>query len=443
MTKRVAIGLMWIGILSTACSPSAPSQETPQPSSTSGEEEADESPSQKLVQEKSGATAQEPSEVARDRRLLHADRVEGERVTVFHHANGSGSLKDCGCSTKPLGGLARRAQWLEGRKGKTGSTLLFDAGDSLTDGSPEELPGGSKHQAVQARAKLILQTYSIMNYTAYVPGDRDLLLGAPLLQMLAKEVDVPFLAANVKNTDGNSIFRRDTPVVEVSGARIALVGLVSNSTPNQEKLSAMGIHVSDPFSTLKTLLGGLEERADQVWVIGHLKNGEAEILLEEFPQVSLVLGGQDITRQERLSWVDGNATAQGGEKGKTLFMTTLVITDPKARYYDPTLEQALRSKLGVLETKIKERSATLAEGMKENEAGGSTNVDWLKKNVVKLKTEVATLKMDLEAASKGEDEAVNTVVFDPIDLTANLPESDRVATGVADLLLAYPLLKEK
>ena len=81
--------------------------------------------------------------------------------------------------------------------------------------------------------------------------------------------------------------------------------------------------------------------------------------------------------------------------------------------------------------------------MKENEAGGNTNVDWLKKNVVKLKTKAATLKMDLDAAAKAEGEEVNTVVFDPVDLTADLPESGRVATGVAKLLQAYPLLREK
>ena len=124
-------------------------------------------------------------------------------------------------------------------------------------------------------------------------------------------------------------------------------------------------------------------------------------------------------------------------------MTSLVMTDPMAAYHDPTLAQALRSELAVLETKIKERSATLQEGLRANEAGGNTNVDWLQKNVVKLKTKAATLTMELGDAVKKEGEAVSTVVFDRIDLPTSLPESERFSNDISDLLQTYPALKEK
>ena len=170
-----------------------------------------------------------------------------ETVTIVHHANGGGSLEDCGCSTKPLGGLAKSS--VASRRGKLGTFFLFDAG--FPDGRKPGRPGGAKHEAVAARAKLLIKAYSDLGYSAYVPGDRDLLLGLPFLQQLAADASFPFLAANVLTEEGKLAFRTDVPVLNVKGARVALIGLISNTTPNALALRTAGFKIEDPYTTLK------------------------------------------------------------------------------------------------------------------------------------------------------------------------------------------------
>ena len=59
---------------------------------------------------------------------LHVDQLlpaKGTLIGVFHSANGAGSLKDCGCNLKPLGGLARRAEWLKTHDGRWGKRFSW------------------------------------------------------------------------------------------------------------------------------------------------------------------------------------------------------------------------------------------------------------------------------------------------------------------------------
>ena len=374
---------------------------------------------------------------------LHRDAMAGEAsFTVIHQANGAGALEDCGCNMNPLGGLARRAKWLQDQGPLLGDTLLLDGGDLFSDGNVLDMKGNAEHAMVLDRGHVIVDAYNQMGYRAMALGDRDLLLGLEALKKLESTSDFPFLGANIRDKNNNSPFPSSV-TVKAGTQKVAIIGLVSATTPNQKKIIEAGeLVVLDPFETLRTEIAAMKTQADYVWVLGHMKGGEAEIILEEVPEVTLVLGGQDIISTDQLTWIDGAATTQGGEKGKKMGITTMVFSTPGARFEDPSRNTRISSKIGQLEAKVEARSQALKKALTQDEKGAS-NIDWLKKNLVKLRTELQGLKMELEDMSASAGKATNPMVFDRIELHRSLPGDATIEKEVNALKERFPGLAKQ
>lgn len=371
-------------------------------------------------------------------------KKDGFRLGVLHTSNVAGELEDCGCNINPLGGLARRVHWVQTHRHLWDEVLLLDTGDLFTDGNILDAPGGADHEQVSARGALLVDAYNQMGCNGIALGDRDLLLGAKALKEMAARAKFPFLALNVTHTKtGLPLFENTVPIVEFDGKKFALYGLVSNKTPNSSRIEERGeFLVSDPYAALKKALDENQSKADLSIVMGHLRAGEAEVIAETFPRVTLVVGGQDIQSPDRLTWLDKTAMSQGGEKGKKIFATTLGLRNSAPLFFDPTKARYETSRIATLESKIKERSASLAEA-KNDDTGEAANLGWLQKNIVKLKTELQTLQLDRLVLPEDAEETWNQMVFDAIELKTSLPEDTEVVKAVESLKKKHPGLLKK
>jgi len=377
---------------------------------------------------------------------LHVDQLkpaEGSLIGVFHSTNGAGALKDCGCNLNPLGGIARRAAWLANHRKGWAHQVLLDGGDLFTDGNPLDLPEGANHQMVLKRGAFLVEAYNQMGYSAFTVGDRDLLLGVKALQTLSSNAKFPFMALNVTPKNGPDFFGKEPHLITLEGVKIALIGVVSASTSNQGAFNQGGEwDVKDPFPVVRDTIKEWKDKADLFWVLGHLKEGEAEILLEEIPEVQAVFGGQDIRSPAQLTWIENRICAQGGEKGKKLYITSIDLLSPESPLNDPTRLTSLRSKSNSLTQKLEERTSALAAATKEEPQG--SNIQWLKKNVVKLRTELQQINMEIdEAKETPADAKTNRVVFDIIELRKDLPEENLLKDAVDKLEEKYPSLKKE
>ena len=120
----------------------------------------------------------------------------------------------------------------------------------------------------------------------------------------------------------------------------------------------------------------------------------------------------------------------------------MVFSSPGARFEDPSRNTRISSQIAQLESKVEARSQALKKALAEGEKGTS-NTDWLKKNLVKLRTELQGLKMELEDLSASGEKAKNPMVFDRVELHQTLPEDESISKEVAALKERFPGLAKQ
>jgi len=117
-------------------------------------------------------------------------------------------------------GWARLASAVRAEKAKGGATLLVDAGNAL-QGSPLAYIQNKMHPGAP---NAIIEIMNGLGYGAMVPGGRDFDFGTPALKSAAAQAGFPFVAANLLDSAGNTLFAPYAKVT-LDGVSIALLGL--------------------------------------------------------------------------------------------------------------------------------------------------------------------------------------------------------------------------
>ncbi len=219
-------------------------------------------------------------------------------VHLVVSGNTSGFLVPCGCASKQLGGLPRRATALralpeEGR-------LYLDAGGITARASEYD----------RLKAEFLWEGMKAMGLSAANLGGREIALGRETLE---RRTDLPFVSANVVGAfDG----RPPAPPVRrflAAGARVGVTGVCSESHP-----AGADLKVLDPVESLRGLLAELRGSCDLVVLLVDAGEEEVNALVEAFPELDAVLtAGQSQPIAPRM--VHGRTLLAGaGVKGKFL-----------------------------------------------------------------------------------------------------------------------------
>ena len=141
----------------------------------------------------------------------------GKQITLLYSSNGDGDYEQCGCPVHPLGGVTRRATVIDRARADADAALVLDAGDLFLP-RPRKRRGGKRPDSgeIERRARLLAAAYGRIGTTAMLPGERDLVLGLPLLRRLAKQQHLPLLASNLYGRDGKRLFDADK-IVDAAG----------------------------------------------------------------------------------------------------------------------------------------------------------------------------------------------------------------------------------
>src|SRR6476620_10581535 len=112
----------------------------------------------------------------------------GAAIALLYSSNLGGDYEQCGCPVHPLGGVARRATVIDRARAEADAVLVLDAGDLFLP-QRGDFANGKRPDAgeVERRAHLLAGAYGRTGTTAFLPGERDLVLGLPLLRRLAKQ----------------------------------------------------------------------------------------------------------------------------------------------------------------------------------------------------------------------------------------------------------------
>lgn len=216
-----------------------------------------------------------------------------------------------------LGGLARRATFIEELRRARKGVILVDTGDLFYSRPPAQTPNAPKMGDL--KAALYMKTYNLMGYDAFTPGELDFSFGlAPIVKM-SKQANFPFLAANLVDTkSGKPVFKAYT-IKEVQGVKIGLLGLISNRYPlggppaEKEKF-----HLADPIETAKKLVPGLRKRCQVIAVLGHLETDEQEMLAKAVPEIFFILSGHVPNYQLNPVRANNSQIFNAGSRGEHL-----------------------------------------------------------------------------------------------------------------------------
>lgn len=219
-----------------------------------------------------------------------------------------------------IGGAARRATLVQQLRRSFGTTWLVDAGDYM-DGTAF---------SIEFRGQADVATMNAMGYTIATHGNHELNNSRAQWLELARMARFPVVCANIVDANTQQPLLKPYEILTVEGARIAVFGLVTESTRGYPA-TREGVAILDAIPVARRLVPELRRQADVVVLISHLGIEVDELLAREVPGIDVIIGGHSHTRLAQPTFVpsgglvslfqkNGTVIAQafqwGGELGK-------------------------------------------------------------------------------------------------------------------------------
>lgn len=218
------------------------------------------------------------------------------KVAVLYQSNRMGELEPCTCSSKPFGGLDREANAVEAIRKEYSVVLYADAGNMLAPLAADKRLAHFRH-----KAEVVAGLLNGMKLDVFSPGKTDLSLGLEFLKGIQKKTDFQWVSSNLKGKDGKLIYAPFV-VLQRGGVKFAVLGI----TP-VKGAESVGLKADKPEDALAQWVPKARESADVVVLLSQLNIDENEVLVEAFPDIRLVIGGDPAYQGDFPIWVKGNA----------------------------------------------------------------------------------------------------------------------------------------
>ena len=123
-------------------------------------------------------------------------------------------------------GMARLYTYIQQVRAENPNTFLVDAGDDI-QGTIMTDDLYSKDTASHPVAAAL----NYMDYDAWTLGNHEFNFGVDTLKSILEQVDMPVLAANIKNADGSYFTGAGYTIVERGGVKVAIIGVTTPNIP--------------------------------------------------------------------------------------------------------------------------------------------------------------------------------------------------------------------
>ena len=253
-----------------------------------------------------------------------------------------------------LGGLARRATLLKNLQNQGDPILAVDSGDLFFDQTTDQ----ADVKKVLTKARLIAQTYRQMGIVAVNVGDRDLSQGVDFLKQEAAQ-GLPLISANLVGAVQRTPIFPSYVIREVSGVRIAFVGLLRSPLPPAIEKSLEGkAVVEDPMEAARKVVAELKGKADLILLLSDLGWDQDIKIAKDIAGIPFILGGHE-GRAITGPFQQGETfIVQSYQKGMYAGVLTLPLEKPGSLFQDEGRINRIQEELNELDRRSRDlRSA--------------------------------------------------------------------------------------
>jgi len=341
-----------------------------------------------------------------------------QKIYLFFTNDLEGEIDLCGCPSRRMGGISRRAKYIERFAQMQEPVLQVDAGDGFLPerGIPAPVSASEKEFALvlaRAAARLKVDAVNV--------GALDLLGGVDFLQQLQEKAQeygkLNLISSNLAASAGLKPLFETDKVVERNRVKFGIFGL-SRSRP----LVSESILMQDPKAAAAAKARQLREEKKVDLVVGLFNLGleESKKICEQVPGIDIVVVSslaQYLTRPE----LAGNCLlVQAGPGGKYLGQLEIMYQRGRKRGAgNPAEAKKLQDEIARLNTELDQ-----LRGRMHDQPG-------LQEKYLALTSQRDKLRSDLEKMSLGFD---YNYLLVPLDLT--LPVDVKIQGWVMDALKA-------
>jgi len=331
-------------------------------------------------------------------------------VSMVSTSNVFAEYYDCGCPNNPLGGVARKAHFINTMmKGK--DPIIFDAGNMLFDSdvvNPDKLSLKNK----QYKAENLVKTMELLDHDVINVGSNDFKGGVDFLKNIASRTTIKFISANLYDKNGKLLFD-PYHIISSKGLNFGIIGL-SEATRNSSVVN------KDFVSEGNKNIDQIVDSVDILVLLIDISDENSIDLAKAFPRADYIFlsGVKYRTESKTVQEQDGPLIYAGGIQGKHLSIVDLSLTDPKSAINDasPSFYRMLVIKERLDKYQRKDPSKTLKQ-IYANQPG-------MLELIGNYVTEFNEIKDSLQ---EGYD---NRNLFSSIPMYKSMPEDKKVATFV-------------
>ncbi|MEX0942599.1 MAG: bifunctional UDP-sugar hydrolase/5'-nucleotidase [Pseudomonadales bacterium] len=206
-----------------------------------------------------------------------------ERSLVLIHTNDfHGHIKQ----ENEYAGAARIAALVKQTRANRDGVLVLDAGDAIS-GTPV---------STMFKGAPIFEVLNMVGYDAGAIGNHEFDHGYERIEKFREIADYPLLSANAFAPGGNLIADSPALIQEVNGITIAIIGLITDYTPNMiTPTGNEGISFGPPLYSLAAVVRAVRPHVDLVIAVSHVGHEEEKQLARDIDGIDIIVGGHSHT----------------------------------------------------------------------------------------------------------------------------------------------------
>ena len=321
-----------------------------------------------------------------------------------------------------MGGLSRRYIKVQELKSEGKNPIILDAGDlffSTTNLNKNNI------KSEEYRAGAILEGYGKIGCDAINVGKYELLNGLSFLKKISSKTDIPFLSANLRDSNTKELLFQPYIVLKRGDLSFGIIG-VTSLLPDTTTFV-----VADEFIQAgNNYIDKLSGETDIIIMLINTDRQSQKDLAEAFENADFIVtsGSTNLTRTNAPQRENGPYMFSCGKQGKYLQTIEAKLKDPNSSFVN----------ISDHEKKINNVKKRFERLQKKDPEKNLEEIYKDQANVLKL---IDQYRIDLKSSEDAITQAKNTIVYQTIGLNKKITDDSEMLSFVNQSLSKCKALK--